>query len=113
MVQAFEGNKAETRTMLPVITAFMAAHGFEQMISRNTRPPGQFCVRPGAANKRSGAARIACRPAETCRQIGGSARGYQAIFVPSTTLASPGHDGQPTVYLYIAALEVNILNCRI
>jgi Transposase DDE domain len=26
MVQAFEGNKAETKTMLPVITAFMAAH---------------------------------------------------------------------------------------
>jgi Transposase DDE domain len=26
MVQAFEGNKAETATMLPVITAFMAAH---------------------------------------------------------------------------------------
>jgi DDE family transposase len=26
MIQAFEGNKAETRTMLPVITAFMAAH---------------------------------------------------------------------------------------
>jgi len=26
MVSAFEGNKAETKTMLPVITAFMAAH---------------------------------------------------------------------------------------
>ena len=26
MVQAFEGNKAETTTMLTVITAFMAAH---------------------------------------------------------------------------------------
>jgi transposase len=26
MVQAFEGNKAETKTMLPLITAFMAAH---------------------------------------------------------------------------------------
>jgi hypothetical protein len=26
MIQAFEGNKAETKTMLPVITAFMAAH---------------------------------------------------------------------------------------
>ena len=26
MVQAFEGNKAEAKTMLPVITAFMAAH---------------------------------------------------------------------------------------
>jgi Transposase DDE domain len=26
MIEAFEGNKAETKTMLPVITAFMAAH---------------------------------------------------------------------------------------
>jgi hypothetical protein len=26
MIEAFEGNKAETRTMLPVITSFMAAH---------------------------------------------------------------------------------------
>ena len=26
MVEAFEGNKAETKTMLPMITAFMAAH---------------------------------------------------------------------------------------
>jgi transposase len=26
MVSAFEGNKAETKTMLPVIQAFMAAH---------------------------------------------------------------------------------------
>ena len=43
---------------------------------------------------------------------GGSARCYQAIFVPSTALASPGYDGQPAVYLYIAALEVNVLKCR-
>ena len=27
MIEAFEGNKAETMTMLPVITAFMAAAG--------------------------------------------------------------------------------------
>jgi hypothetical protein len=26
MIEAFEGNKAEARTMLPVITSFMAAH---------------------------------------------------------------------------------------
>ena len=32
--------------------------------------------------------------------------------MPSTALASPGYDGQPAVYLYIAALEVNVLNCR-
>ena len=46
-------------------------------------------------------------------QIGGSARGYQAIFVPSAALGSLGWDGQSAVYLYIAALEVNVLNCRI
>jgi hypothetical protein len=27
-------------------------------------------------------------------------------------LGSPGYDGQPAVYSYIAALEVNVLNCR-
>ena len=32
--------------------------------------------------------------------------------MPSTALASPGYDGQPAVYLYIAVLEVNVLNCR-
>ena len=36
--------------------------------------------------------------------LGPSARGYQAIFAPSTALASPGYDGQPAVYLYIAVL---------
>jgi hypothetical protein len=39
--------------------------------------------------------------------IGGSARGYQAIFVPLATLTSPGYSpmgGQLAVYLYIAAL---------
>ena len=45
-------------------------------------------------------------------QIGGSARGYQAIFVPSADLGSPGYDGRLAVYLFIAALEVNVLNCR-
>ena len=35
-------------------------------------------------------------------QIGGTARGYQAIFIPSSALASPGYDGHPAVYLYIA-----------
>ena len=48
----------------------------------------------------------------TPAQIGGSARGYQAIFVASATLGSPGYDGQPAVYLYIAVLEVNVLKCR-
>jgi hypothetical protein len=32
--------------------------------------------------------------------------------VASATLGIPGYDGQPAVYLYIAALEVNVLNCR-
>jgi hypothetical protein len=31
-------------------------------------------------------------------QNGGSARGYQAIFVPSAALGIPGYDGQPAVY---------------
>jgi hypothetical protein len=40
-------------------------------------------------------------------QIGGSVRGYQAIFVPLAALSSPGYSpvgGQPAVY---AALEAN------
>jgi hypothetical protein len=48
-------------------------------------------------------------------QLGGSARGYQAIFVSLADLSSPGYgpiDGQPAVYVYIAAIEVNVLNCR-
>ena len=48
-------------------------------------------------------------------QNGGYACGYQAIFVPLAALSSLGYgpmDGQATVYLYIAALEVNVLNCR-
>jgi hypothetical protein len=47
--------------------------------------------------------------------IGGSARGYQAIFVPLAALTSPDYspmDSQPAVYLYIAALEANARNCR-
>jgi hypothetical protein len=43
------------------------------------------------------------------------ARGYQAIFVPLAAFSSfcyDSMDGQPAVYLYIAALEVNVLNCR-
>jgi hypothetical protein len=35
-------------------------------------------------------------------QIGGSARGYQAIFVASATLGSPGYDGQPAVYFSLS-----------
>ena len=38
MVQAFEGNKAETKTMLPVITAFMAA--CRSPTSPSSRTPG-------------------------------------------------------------------------
>lgn len=45
--------------------------------------------------------------------LGGSARGYHTIFVPSAALGSPGYNGPPAVYLYIAALEVDFLNCRI
>jgi hypothetical protein len=41
--------------------------------------------------------------------------GYRAIFVSSAVLSSLGYDaidGQPAVYLHIAALDVNVLNCR-
>jgi hypothetical protein len=53
------------------------------------------------------------QPGPDQRQNGGTVRGYEAIFVPSNALGSPGYDGQPAVYLYSAALEVNALNCRI
>jgi hypothetical protein len=70
-------------------------------LASSARQNGRFCTfRTGPPE------------APPARQNGGSARGYQAIFVPSATLASPGYDGQPAVYLYIAALEVNVLNCR-
>ena len=32
MISAFEGNKAETQTMLPTIRSFMAAHHLEDVI---------------------------------------------------------------------------------
>jgi hypothetical protein len=41
--------------------------------------------------------------------IGGIGVTEDAVEEP---LVSPGYDGQPAVYLYIAALEVNVLNCR-
>jgi hypothetical protein len=56
------------------------------------------------------AAKAAPNPAPRTEQIGGSVRGYQAIFVPLAALSSPGYSpvgGQPAVYLYIAALEAN------
>ena len=59
----------------------------------------QLCANPGRS----------CRASATT-QIGGSARGYQAIVVPLAALSSPGYSpvgGQPAVYLYIAALEAN------
>src|SRR5947207_8041144 len=63
-------------------------------------------------NDHSGRSRSGHLTAGRADHIGESARGYHAIFVPSTALASPGYDGQPAVYLYIAALEMNVLNCR-
>jgi hypothetical protein len=49
---------------------------------------GLFCI-PQLADAR-------CLEAD---QNGGSARGYQAIFVPSTALAGPGCDGSGTITL--------------
>src|SRR5437763_5948826 len=55
MVNAFEGNKAETLTMLPTITAFMAAHRLKDvvivadagMISENNMKAIEADVAPG------------------------------------------------------------------
>jgi hypothetical protein len=49
---------------------------------------------------------------DMCGAAGKMVRNLDLLFVPSTALASSGYDGQPAVYLYIAALEVNVLNCR-
>jgi hypothetical protein len=46
------------------------------------------------------------------RRIGARLSG---VFVPLVAISSPDYgsiNGQPAVYLYIAALEVNVLNCR-
>ena len=40
MVQAFEGNKAETTTMLPTIDAFKAAHRLDRRHDRRRRRHG-------------------------------------------------------------------------
>jgi hypothetical protein len=43
-------------------------------------------------------------------QIGGSARGYQAMFMPLAALSSPGSepmDGQPAVYLSLSHKAVS------
>jgi hypothetical protein len=62
MVSAFEGNKAETKTMLPVIESFMAAHDLPDvtviadagMVSEanqnSSRPPGLKSVSGGNSN---------------------------------------------------------------
>ena len=57
-------------------------------------------------------ARASEEPAQETVHNGGTARGYETIFVSPAVLVSPDYDGQPTVYLYIAALEVNVLNRR-
>jgi hypothetical protein len=50
------------------------------------------------------------------RRLGARLSGdLRATSVPPAALTSPGYGpigGQPAVYLYIAALEVNVLNCR-
>ncbi len=49
MVSAFEGNKAETKTMLPVIEVFMAAHDPRPFQDHDVRPriaKGRFMDRP-------------------------------------------------------------------
>ena len=68
-----------------------------------------------AQNPHFGAASTAVLTSRDGRHNGGTARGYQAILVPLATPSSPGYaqlDGQPAVYLYIAAVEMNVLICR-
>jgi hypothetical protein len=48
-VSAFEGNKAETKTMLPVIEVFMAAHDLPDVTVRPQ--PGRPAPRPESAGR--------------------------------------------------------------
>jgi len=69
----------------------------------------------GAQNAHLWTASVLIGIGPTSAQNGESARGYQAIFLPLAALSSPGHgpiDGWPSVHPYIAAVEVNVLNCR-
>jgi hypothetical protein len=53
---------------------------------------------------------------QTPTHNGGSGAVIRAVFVPLVAFSSPGYvpmDGQPAVYLCIAALRVNVLNCRV
>jgi len=80
-----------------ILTRFGATATAQQIADR--RPDRSF-----------GTPSPACPPITTSVQLGGSVRGYQAIFVPLAALSSPGYSpvgGQPAVYLYIAALEAN------
>ena len=55
------------------------------------------------------------RPPQLMYRLGGTARGYQGIFATLAAQQSrlwPNRTASPTVYLYIVALGVNVLNCR-
>ena len=88
------------------------------LLSHATARPGRLAprykARPGQCQHSRQADREPARrtsrtlrhnPKRPQEQLGGSARCYQAIFVLSTALASPGYDGQPAVY--IAGLRPN------
>ena len=79
--------------------------------------PGRLLRAPTQQNGRSGAARLACQPAGTRRQIGGSASGYQPALrvVGRLAVAVTGQrrSDPPTVYLCIGALGANVRICRI
>jgi hypothetical protein len=88
--------------------------------ARSSIPPG----RPGRArglrptqNGTIGAARAGQYDQPLSVQIGGSARGYLGIFSCRWPLSAVPVIAQWTVsravYLYVAALEVNVLNCRV
>jgi len=100
---------------------------FAWLFEQADRHEGQVASACPSANSELKSIKLSCqiarfRTAETTevavallRQNGGSACGYQAIFVPLAALTSPGYSpmgGQPAVYLYIAALQADARYCR-
>jgi hypothetical protein len=55
---------------------------------------------------------MTCRPAEICRQIGGSARGYLGVGGASQQSGMAYWMVAYSVYLYIAILGANVRICR-
>ena len=73
MVEAFEGNRAETTTMLPTIRAFMAAHQLADVTDRRGRGDGLRCQQ---ARDRGRGAVVHPRRADPRHPLFGSAPAY-------------------------------------